>query len=477
MGAYENPQTVITDTSSAWTNMSKVIAGNTVKYLEKRGAIRNAETKAQQKKDVEIANRLIDSRKEADRQLNKAKANEEERALYMGTLDENTKYSEDLRNAKSAEERKIALQNIDLTAKKMNSILDYARYKPKFEEDFESNNDLTARGEEGMWSVEGGFKNYGDFMNYGTGLTSGLSASKLSFDENNNLTLSIADPLDSKKLKSFKALEFITTTPPKTPKATEYVKKKLAEKGILDPKNNSKLSDEYNKMPREALEALVINEVLDPIAEGILTNPDDTQSIWTNVLKGKDRLGYPPEGSPKFPIEGSPFTSESYNAFLNTFQDWGLGNILPKNHKIPKTPAKDRVETAEEIVEEKFNNYIDELDTSWTQVTGEAASFNPKTNMLTVTKEMEDTDGNITTVPELYDLSQPGQFTNYIRLLLNKEPDLGNDIKSRKIKKDILEKARAIEPDYYSKVSPDEIKEKASQMQNIGNIDWSSPKK
>jgi len=118
MGAYENPQTVITDTSSAWTNMSKVIAGNTVKYLEKRGAIRNAETKAQQKKDVEIANRLIDSRKEADRQLNKAKANEEERALYMGTLDENTKYSEDLRNAKSAEERKIALQNIDLTAKK-----------------------------------------------------------------------------------------------------------------------------------------------------------------------------------------------------------------------------------------------------------------------------------------------------------------------------------------------------------------------
>ena len=59
MGAYENPQTVITDTSSAWTNMSKVIAGNTVKYLEKRGAIRNAEIKAQQKKDVEIANRLI----------------------------------------------------------------------------------------------------------------------------------------------------------------------------------------------------------------------------------------------------------------------------------------------------------------------------------------------------------------------------------------------------------------------------------
>lgn len=477
MGAYENPQTVITDTSSAWTNMSKVIAGNTVKYLEKRGAIRNAEIKAQQKRDVAMANMLIDTRKEADRQLNKVKASEEERALYMGTLDENTKYSEDLRNAKSAEERKIALQNIDLTAKKMNSILDYARYKPKFEEDFELNNDLTARGEEGMWSVESGFKNYGDFMNYGTGLTSGLSASKLSFDENNNLILSITDPLDSKKSKSFKALEFISTTPPKTPKVTEYTKKKLADLGILDPKNNSKLSDEYNKMPRKELEALVINEVLDPIAEGILTNPDDTQSIWTNVLKGKNRLGYPPAGSKNFPIEGSPFTSESYNAFLNTFQDWGLGNILPKNHKIPKTPAKDRVETAEEIVEEKFNNYIDELDTSWTQVTGEAASFNPKTNMLTVTKEMEDTDGNITTVPELYDLSQPGQFTNYIRLLLNKEPDLGNDIKSRKIKKDILEKARAIEPDYYSKVSPDEIKEKASQMQNIGNIDWSSPKK
>lgn len=476
MGAYENPQTVITDTSSAWTNMSKVIANNTVKYLEKRGAIRNAEIKAQQKKDVEIANRLIDGRKKADRQLNKAKANEEEKALYMSAIDDHTKYSEALRDAKSAEERKIALKNIDLTARKMNSILDYARYRPKFEEDFELNNNLTARGEEGSWSVEGQ-ENYGDFINYGTGLTSGLSASKLSFDENNNLILSIADPLDSKKLKSFEALEFISTTPPETPKITEYLKNKLAGKGILDSKNNSKLSDEYNKMPREALEALVINEFLDPIAEGILTNTDDTQSIWVNVLKGKDKLGYPAEGSPKFPIEGSPFTSESYNAFLNAFQDWGLGNILPKNHIIPKTPAKDRVETAEEIVEEKFNNYIDELDTSWTQVTGEVASFNPKTNMLTVTIEMEDTDGNITTKPELYDLSQPGQFTNYIRLLLDKEPDLGNDIKSRKIKKDILEKAKAIEPDYYPKVSPDEIKEKAFQMQNIGNIDWSSPKK
>jgi hypothetical protein len=274
MGAYENPQTVITDTSSAWTNMSKVLAGNTVKYLEKQGAIRNAEIKAQQKRDVDLANRLIDARKEADRELNKVKASEEERALYMSVIDDRTKYSEALRNAKSAEERKIALKNIDLTAKKMNSILDYARYRPKFEEDFELNNNLTARGEEGSWSVEGQ-ENYGDFINYGTGLTSGLSASKLTFDENNNLILSIADPLDSKKSKSFKALEFISTTPPKTPKVTEYIKKKLVDKKIVDSKNNNKLSDEYNKMPREELEALVISEILDPIAEGILTNTDE----------------------------------------------------------------------------------------------------------------------------------------------------------------------------------------------------------
>ena len=51
MGAYENPQTVITDTSSAWTNMSKAIANNTVKYLEKQSAVRNAEIKKQQAAD------------------------------------------------------------------------------------------------------------------------------------------------------------------------------------------------------------------------------------------------------------------------------------------------------------------------------------------------------------------------------------------------------------------------------------------
>ena len=204
MGAYENPQTVITDTSSAWTNMSKVIAGNTVKYLEKRGAIRNAEIKAQQKKDVEIANRLINEQKEADKRLNKVNATKEQRALFMNTIDNYTKYSEDLRNAKSDAERKIASEGKNAIELQRQEILEYAKYYPKFEEDFESNNDLTARGEEGMWSVESGFKNYGDFMNYGTGLTSGLSASKLSFDENNNLILSITDPLDSKKSKSFK---------------------------------------------------------------------------------------------------------------------------------------------------------------------------------------------------------------------------------------------------------------------------------
>ena len=477
MGAYENPQTVITDTSSAWTNMSKVIAGNTVKYLEKRGAIRNAEIKAQQKKDVEIANRLIDEQKEADKKLNKVNANKEQRALFMNTIDNYTKYSEDLRNAKSDAERKIASEGKDAIELQRQEILEYAKYYPKFEEDFESNNDLTARGEEGMWSVESGFKNYGDFMNYGTGLTSGLSASKLSFDENNNLILSITDPLDSKKSKSFKALEFISTTPPKTPKVTEYTKKKLADLGILDPKNNSKLSDEYNKMPRKELEALVINEVLDPIAEGILTNPDDTQSIWVNVLKGKDRLGYPPEGSPKFPIEGSPFTSESYNAFLNTFQDWGLGNILPKNHIIPKPPIKERKETAEEIAEEKFNNYINDPARAWTEVFRESASFNPKTNIVTVTKEMEDKEGNITTRPEIHDFSQPGGLTGYFQLLLENSLDMGGDDKSRAIARILERKARAIEPNYYPKVSPGKIKEKASQMQNIGNIDWSSPKK
>ena len=444
MGAYENPQTVITDTSSAWTNMSKVIAGNTVKYLEKRGAIRNAEIKAQQKKDVEIANRLIDEQKEADKKLNKVNANKEQRALFMSTIDNYTKYSEDLRNAKSDAERKIASEGKNAIELQRQEILEYAKYYPKFEEDFESNNDLTARGEEGMWSVESGFKNYGDFMNYGTGLTSGLSASKLSFDENNNLILSITDPLDSKKSKSFKALEFISTTPPKTPKVTEYTKKKLADLGILDPKNNSKLSDEYNKMPRKELEALVINEVLDPIAEGILTNPDDTQSIWVNVLKGKDRLGYPPEGSPKFPIEGSPFTSESYNAFLNTFQDWGLGNILPKNHIVPVKTVDEDDAPLEVQVENKFNLYMQDLGAAWTEATGETAFFNPKTNIVTVSEAYEDDEGTRILKPKLYDLSQPGNFVNYIKRLTEEDPKFkGTSEKKSNAVDLLLAKARA----------------------------------
>lgn len=444
MGAYENPQTVITDTSSAWTNMSKVIAGNTVKYLEKRGAIRNAEIKAQQKKDVEIANRLINEQKEADKRLNKVNATKEQRALFMNTIDNYTKYSEDLRNAKSDAERKIASEGKNAIELQRQEILEYAKYYPKFEEDFESNNDLTARGEEGMWSVESGFKNYGDFMNYGTGLTSGLSASKLSFDENNNLILSITDPLDSKKSKSFKALEFISTTPPKTPKVTEYTKKKLADLGILDPKNNSKLSDEYNKMPRKELEAFVINEVLDPIAEGILTNPDDTQSIWVNVLKGKDRLGYPPEGSPKFPIEGSPFTSESYNAFLNTFQDWGLGNILPKNHIVPVKTVDEDDAPLEVQVENKFNSYMQDLGAAWTEATGETAFFNPKTNIVTVSQAYENNEGTRILKPKLYDLSQPGTFVNYIKRLVEEDPKFkGTSEKKSNAVDLLLAKARA----------------------------------
>jgi len=54
---------------------------------------------------------------------------------------------------------------------------------------------------------------------------------------------------------------------------------------------------------------------------------------------------------------------------------------------------------------------------------------------------------------------------------------MGGDDKSRAIARILERKARAIEPNYYPKVSPGKIKEKASQMQNIGNIDWSSPKK
>ena len=41
MGAYENTQTVITDTYSAWTNMSKSIANTTVKFLEKQTEVQN----------------------------------------------------------------------------------------------------------------------------------------------------------------------------------------------------------------------------------------------------------------------------------------------------------------------------------------------------------------------------------------------------------------------------------------------------
>ena len=92
---------------------------------------------------------------------------------------------------------------------------------------------------------------------------------------------------------------------------------------------------------------------------------------------------------------------------------------------------------------------------------------------------MEDKEGNITTRPEIHDFSQPGGLTGYFQLLLENSLDMGGDDKSRAIARILERKARAIEPNYYPKVSPlsDKIKEKASQMQNIGNIDWSSPKK
>jgi hypothetical protein len=444
MGAYENPQTVITDTSSAWTNMSKAIANNTVSFLEKQGAIRNAEIKKQQEADVALANKLVDSREKASRELNKVEANKKERELYMSVLDDNFIYSQAIVNAKSTEERKIALQNYDSTQKKLNSILDFAKNRPQFEEYFESNNNLTARGEEGGWSVEGGFQSYKDFIDYGTGWTSGLSATDYGFDENNNLTLTIADPLGINAPKSFNAAEFLTTTPPITPKITEYTKKKLIDKGILNPKDTSKLSDEYNKMPREQLEALVAAEILSPVAEGVLTNPNDTQSIWANVLKGKDRLGYPPVGSKNFPIEGSPFTKESYEAFLNTFQDWGLRNLLPKNHIVPVKTVDEDDDPPEVQAENKFNLYMQNLGTAWTEATGERAFFDPKTNIVTVSEPYEDDEGTRILKPKLYDLSQPGNFVNYIKRLTEEDPKFeGTSEKNRKVVDLLLAKARA----------------------------------
>ena len=444
MGAYENPQTVITDTSSAWTNMSKAIANNTVSFLEKQSAVRNAELKKREEADVNMGNKLSDFRNTAIRELNKVNANKKERELYMSILDDAFIYSEAIINAKSTEERRIALQNSDSTQNKLNSILDFAKNRPQFEEYFESNNNLTARAQEGGWSVEGGFQNYNDFIDYGTGWTSGLSATDYGFDENNNLTLTIADPLGVKPPKSFNAAEFLTTRPPITPKITEYTKKKLIDKGILNPKDTSKLSDEYNKMPREQLEALVAAEILSPVAEGVLTNPDDTQSIWANVLKGKNRLGYPPPGSKNFPIEGSPFTKESYEAFLNTFQDWGLRNLLPKNHIVPVKTVDEDDDPPEVQAENKFNLYMQNLGTAWTEATGERAFFDPKTNIVTVSEPYEDDEGTRILKPKLYDLSQPGNFVNYIKRLTEEDPKFeGNSEKNRKVVDLLLAKARA----------------------------------
>ena len=271
-----------------------------------------------------------------------------------------------------------------------------------------------------------------------------MSATDYGFDENNNLTLIIADPLGINAPKSFNAAEFLTTRPPITPKITEYTKKKLIDKGILNPKDTSKLSDEYNKMPREQLEALVAAEILSPVAEGVLTNPDDTQSIWANVLKGKNRLGYPPPGSKNFPIEGSPFTKESYEAFLNTFQDWGLRNLLPKNHIVPVKTVDEDDDPPEVQAENKFNLYMQNLGTAWTEATGERAFFDPKTNIVTVSEPYEDDEGTRILKPKLYDLSQPGNFVNYIKRLTEEDPKFeGNSEKNRKVVDLLLAKARA----------------------------------
>ena len=444
MGAYENPQTVITDTSSAWTNMSKIIANNTVSFLEKQSAVRNAELKKREEADVNMGTKLVDFRNTAIRELNKVSANKKERELYMSTLDDAFMYSEAVINAKSTEEKKIALQNYDSTQNKLNSILDFAENRPKFVEYFESNNNLTARAQEGGWSVEGGFENYNDFIDYGTGWTSGLSAVDYGFDENDYLTLIIADPLGVKPPKSFNAAEFLTTRPPITPKITEYTKKKLIDKGILNPKDPSKLSDEYNKMSRDQLEALVAAEILSPVAQGILTNPNDTQSIWANVLKGKDRLGYPPAGSKNFPIEGSPFTKESYEAFLDTFQDWGLRNLLPKNHIVSVKTVDEDTAPPEIQAENRFNLYMQDLGVAWAEATGETAIFDPKTNIVTVSVEEQDADGNMIITPELWDLNQPGIFVNYIKRLTEKDPKFkGISQKKQYVVDLLLAKARA----------------------------------
>ncbi len=449
MGAYENPQTVITDTSSAWTNMSKSIANTTVKFLEKQTEVQNEKLKKQQKEDLAYSQRLVKNLNTQQSKLYGLDIEKQTNDLFNQTISDKTTLELNLEKATTPEERSIYATQLGDYNNRLNQILDFAKNKDTFKENFLDKNDPTSRNGEGQWSIQG-VEDYSDWINYGQNYVASTTNSFLSFDELGELKINIANPENQEEFKSWGTTDFFSKQPPITPMISEGLNKRLLDRGILNSKTPGKLADEYNTMKRNVMDAMAISDVIEPYAESILTDPDAAQSVWINVLKQPGLLEMATEEEGRFPIEGSPFSKESAEKFIEAFNNFAK-NKLPKNHPVAVKAVKDRIETAEEIVEEKFNNYIEELDTSWTDVTGETASFDPKTNMLTVTVEMENEDGDIITEPELYDLSQPGQFTNYIRLLLDKSPDLGNDIKSREIKRSILEKAKVKEKEYLAK--------------------------
>lgn len=432
MGTYRNPGGPVLDTrATTWSNMGKEISETVTKALTKRSEVKYAALKAQQEADRKYAERVLKAKQAGEIQLNAVNATGETRGLFMGVIDANTASTEAFRTAKTKEERSQASAEMQRYNSQMAQILDYAKTQETFRDNFLDNNDPTDRNGEGQWAIQG-VEEYGDWINYGQNWAANTVLHNLTVNEAGVLMLNIANPDNSEEYKSFPALEFISTEPPRIPKVSEQIQKRLKERGVLNAKLPGKLSDEYNEMPEDTRDAIIIEQILEPYVESIQSDTDATQAIWLNLLGGEEPLEYATPEEGRFMIQGSTLSQESFTEFNKRLLDYSK-QFVPQSHAIPMPDPKETGATPNELATQHYETYTKDLSNAWKRATGQDAVFDEEKNIMYVypkSTQIDPDTGEQTTYknrsPEVIDFSKPGEYARFIVALMENADHLQN---------------------------------------------------
>jgi hypothetical protein len=375
----------------------------------------------------------------------------------MGVIDAMTTSTEAFRTAKTKEERSKASAEMQRYNSQMAQILDFAKSQETFKDNFLDNNDPTDRNGEGQWAIQG-IEEYGDWINYGQNWAADTVPHNLTVNEAGILMLNIANPENPEEYKSFPALEFISTEPPRIPKVSEQIQKRLKERGVLNAKLPGKLSDEYNKMSEDTRDAIIIEQILEPYVESIQSDTDATQAIWLNLLGGEEPLEYATPEEGRFMIQGSTLSQKSFTEFNKRLLDYSK-QFVPPSHAIPLPDPEETDATPNELATQYYKTYKEDLARAWSaNVNGEDAVFDEEKNIMYTYPEIEVIDDETGEISKRknktaisYDFSKPGKYVDFInKLMLNSINLKGTSQNVQAIRSLIQQMAAQDEKDLYA---------------------------